>query len=132
MSKQAVVFAVCKGVTLHTTSSGKHVVRLALAPICAPAGDVDMTKSLVTAYGTSGSAAVAVDRLIYLMGDKTAQAFLHWAGSGPEEVRDRIEAACLNRCVWLCAEHHTPEKRFTNFKPLSPEEAGAALRGGHL
>ena len=44
---KAVVFTVCKGVTLHDrgTGGGKYL-RLSLAPIVCALGEVDMTKSL--------------------------------------------------------------------------------------
>lgn len=134
MSSTAIVFSVCKGVTLHTARTGRHFIRLAMAPIFVPLGEIDMTKSLLMSFDAEGKAAVALDRLVFLMGDIAAQGLLHWGGAGPEEVRDRTEAACLNRCAWLSVQNPTKDgaDRFVSVTTLSPEEAGAALRGGCL
>jgi len=129
----AIVFVVCKGVTLHDRRNrpGSHYLRLTLAPLCCVSGEVDMTKSiLLTVDPVKGRA--YLDQVLSLLSDPAVQALKDWVQADPSEVRDFVESALLNRCLWVSYGAPTADVRFPTINIIAPEAAGAALRGGVL
>ena len=133
MQERAIVFAVCKEVRLQESRQGENLIAVSLAPVCTPHGAVDRTRPLVLYFKIGRrEASLALDRLIHLMADTAARGLLSWGSSSAEDRKGRAEAACLNRCVWLSVSFADGTTKYPLINPLSPEEAGAALRGGHL
>jgi hypothetical protein len=128
-----IVFAVCKGVTLHERKgrAGTHFLRFLLAPIHCAYGSINMAAPMYETVGIPQGHEV-LRRIIRVAGDPAVHALEPWSGHTPEDLQAFTESALLNRCVWISHREPTEEERYHEVTLISAEEAGAALRGGVL
>lgn len=147
MNTDAYVFGVVKAVEMTKTKSERPLLSISIASIVTPVGEVERSRPLVATFplAPTGHFTPAsgwreewyMDQLAKIAGPE-AEVLRPWMEADPQALVDFFTEALMGRCFWWRVRYSSgyssggSESTWVSVDPLTPEAAGAALRGGAL
>ena len=140
MNDDAIVFGVVKEVERTVTKNGRYLLGVGIASISVPVGEIERSRPLIATFPMAPTGNFTpetgwrgewyLDQLAKIAGPE-AEALKPWLDADLDATVTFFREALLGKCFWWRVRY-SGEGSWKNVDPLTPEEAGAAMRGGVL